>query len=330
MRWIVRSLVLAAVIGIVGFAAFKLSPWPTVLLIRYTFDKDAEHRNRALEKFRPSGIVERHGIPYGTDPRERMNVFSPPRDQKEPGAVVIWIHGGAFVAGQPEDLSGYLRILAGHGHTIVALGYPLAPAAQYPAPIRSINEALRYLSRNAASLGLDHANWVLAGDSAGAQIAAQVAAALAEPGYAQAIGIDPALPPGTLKGVVLFCGIFDAGDIKTEGAFGGFIRTVLWSYFGSDRLGQDPRFRQFSVREHITRQFPPALISVGNGDPLAPQSVMLAEAIRNAGASVETLFFPPDHQPRLGHEYQFDLDQPAGQQALERLLAFLATHRSAR
>ena len=42
-----------------------------------------------------------------------------------------------------------------------------------------------------------------------------------------------------------------------------------------------------------------------------------------AGAEVDTLFFPDDHQPPLGHEYQFDLDGDAGRLFLERLLAFL-------
>jgi hypothetical protein len=37
----------------------------------------------------------------------------------------------------------------------------------------------------------------------------------------------------------------------------------------------------------------------------------------------ETLFFADDHEPPLGHEYQFDLDTDPGQRFLERVLAFL-------
>jgi hypothetical protein len=41
------------------------------------------------------------------------------------------------------------------------------------------------------------------------------------------------------------------------------------------------------------------------------------------GASVEALFFPDDYQPQLQHEYQFDLDLAAAQEALTRVVAFL-------
>lgn len=39
--------------------------------------------------------------------------------------------------------------------------------------------------------------------------------------------------------------------------------------------------------------------------------------------AVETLFFPKDNQPALGHEYQFNIDQEAGRQALARSAAFV-------
>ncbi len=77
---------------------------------------------------------------------------------------------------------------------------------------------------------------------------------------------------------------------------------------------------------HVTAAFPPAFISVGNADPLAPHSEELARALVAKGVSVETLFFHPDHQPPLGHEYQFDLDGEAGQRALERAVDFLQRH----
>jgi hypothetical protein len=44
------------------------------------------------------------------------------------------------------------------------------------------------------------------------------------------------------------------------------------------------------------------------------------------GVDVDALFFPADHEPQVGHEYQFDLDQAPGQQALERIVAFLAVN----
>ena len=55
----------------------------------------------------------------------------------------------------------------------------------------------------------------------------------------------------------------------------------------------------------------------------APQAVALAQRLGGLGVHVETLFFPTDHAPSLPHEYQFNLDEQAGQEALNRMLAFL-------
>lgn len=78
-----------------------------------------------------------------------------------------------------------------------------------------------------------------------------------------------------------------------------------------------------SLGPHLTAAFPPAFVSAGNADPLAPQSVGIAEGLAAQGVSVETLFFPPDHTPPLGHEYQFDLTTSAGQLALSRAVAWM-------
>ena len=49
----------------------------------------------------------------------------------------------------------------------------------------------------------------------------------------------------------------------------------------------------------------------------------MADAIAAKGVRVERLFFANDHQPPLGHEYQFNLDNEGGALALERALKFL-------
>src|SRR5215472_18376177 len=74
---------------------------------------------------------------------------------------------------------------------------------------------------------------------------------------------------------------------------------------------------------NVSSAFPPALITVGNADPLRPHSELLADRLRATGAEVDTVFWPVDHQPPLGHEYQFDLDTQAGQYFLDRMLTFL-------
>jgi acetyl esterase len=103
------------------------------------------------------------------------------------------------------------------------------------------------------------------------------------------------------------------------------MRRVIWAYLGT-RDPHDPRVRELSVTPHITAVGPPVFISVGYADPLAPQSVAFAEALRATGVEVEALLLPHDHDPPLEHEYQMLLSTDAGRLAFDRLVAFLTAH----
>jgi acetyl esterase len=321
--------VLAALLAIpvVAYGYYVLSPWPSVLLVRYAFDKDSAARNAALEKHLPRDVTELRDQRYGPAERMQLDVFHPAVAAGKALPTVVWIHGGAFIAGQKEDIAPYLKILAARGYTVVGVGYTTAPTAQYPTPTLEANEALNFLIANAARYRVDTMRLFLAGDSAGGQIASQLAVAIGEPAYATAIGFTPAVTRTQLRGVVLFCGVYDTSRMSLSGSFGGLLRTVLWAYFGVKTIADNPSLAQFSVPRHLTPRFPPAFVSAGNADPLGPQSVAMAEAIRAQGVATDTLFFSADHKPPLGHEYQFNLDQDAGREALERLVAFLNRHR---
>lgn len=326
-RRIVRNLLLAILaIAIVGFAAFKLSPWPSVWLIRYAFDSDAAKRNAAAEAKRPADVAEIRDEHYGVGADETLDVYFPASTAADATLpAIVWIHGGAFVAGDKADVAAYLRLLAQRGYATVGINYTIAPRGVYPTPVLQSNRALAFVQREAARFHVDANRIVLAGDSAGSQIVAQLAAAISDPAYAKRVGMTPALARDHLRGVVLFCGAYDADKVNRDGPFGWFIDTSLWSYFGAKNIAaDDPRMTDFAVNRHVTAAFPPTFVSAGNADPLAPQSVLMADALRVAGVSVDTLFFPKDYKPPLGHEYQLDTESLAGRTAFDTLVAFLA------
>jgi acetyl esterase/lipase len=238
---------------------------------------------------------------------------------------VIWVHGGAWVSGSKENVGNYLRLLAGANIAMVNVNYTLAPSATHPTPSRQVNAALGWIVANGPASEIDATRIVLAGDSAGSQIATQVAIAQLDPAYAAALGIKAALPVSSLRGLVLFCGAYDARNLNLDGAFGGFLRKILWAYFGQQDFTSAPGFDLFSVAGHLPPAMPPLFISAGNADPLGPQSMELADIADAKVIVTDTLFFPAGYAPPLGHEYQFDLTTEAGQMALARTRAFLAT-----
>lgn len=158
--------------------------------------------------------------------------------------------------------------------------------------------ALAYFKRNAGILHVDPSRIILAGDSAGAQIAAQTANVITVPSYAEVAGVKPSIERSQLLGVILYCGPYDIGRVRPDGTLGIFVKTVLWSYSGRKDYMNDQRFARVSVINYVTPDFPPTFISVGNGDPLAPQSHALADVLAGLGVYVDSLFFPDDYTPR--------------------------------
>jgi acetyl esterase/lipase len=292
-----------------------------------------------MAAYAPQGVSSIIDQPYRDGDKDaRLDVYFP-MEADQPGMrlpTVIWTHGGAWISGHKDDAAPYFQLIAIEGYAVISLDYSLAPDETYPTPIHQVNDALAYVQQNADRFHVDVDRIVLAGDSAGAQITSQVATLVTNPAYAAELGLTPSLQPAQLRGVILHCGIYDMvafkeggelpGDTLATRVLGWGIRTVLWAYTDS-RDPDDTLLRQMSSINHVTSDFPPTFISGGNGDPLTDDhSRPLATKLQGLGVEVTTLFYSPDHEPSLGHEYQFNLDDADAQNALTQTLAFLQQH----
>jgi acetyl esterase len=295
------------------------------VLLRFSDPDAALARAAALRPLVPDGIGARLDLRY--DPADRdalLDLFRPPGAGALP--AVVWVHGGGWIGGSRKPMREYLQILAGHGYVTVGVEYTHAPRRRHPHQARQVTAALAWLCGHAADLRIDPERIVLAGDSAGAQIAAQVACAVTDPGYAAAIGLTPPIRPDRLRAAVLMCGAYDLLQTRRPPREQRFVDTVLWAYSGAVDYARDPRFRYASVARWLTGAFPPTFISAGNGDPLLPQSRRMAAALAGLGAEVDALFFD-DAPGRLDpHEYHLDLHTDAARVALGRILAHLDRH----
>ena len=304
--------------------------FPTVPVQRAAEVSRATLMFEAEGRFVPRGVASTSDVSYDAasrDPRSRhetLNAFWPagtPAGTRLP--TVVWIHGGAWIGGRPSWLNDHLQILAKRGFTAVTVGYTLAPTARYPTPLRQIMAAIRYLQAHADRLHVDPDRIVLAGDSAGAQLAAQTAAFTEDPAYAAEVGVTPALPPGRLRGVLLYCGVFDWSLTGVHGAFRQLLQRALREYTGTTHPATVPRLATGSVVHHVPAGFPPTFITAGNADPVLAQSLAMRAALRARGVPVDSLFFPARFRPALPHEYEFQLQLPAARTALARTVAFL-------
>lgn len=332
-RWSVgrRLFIGLSLLLVLVVVSFVVSPWPGALLIRFFFDRGAVQVAEAQQKHVPPGVVEHLGEVYDAGSSSGLfDLYLPPPATRTTGGdslpLIVWVHGGGAVSGNRTHIGNYARVLAGQGFAVASVDYAIAPEAKYPTPVRQINAALAHLASHASTWGFAPDRFVLAGDSAGAHIAAQVGNLTVAPAYAQRLGIAPALKSEQLRALILFCGPYIMRSSDTGGLGGVFMHTVLWAYSGKRDFESDANFATANVIDHLTAEFPPALVSAGNADPLLPHSLAMAARLQALGTPVKPLFFAVDHQPPLPHEYQFNLDSEAGQLALRELVAFVRQH----
>ncbi|QNA43534.1 alpha/beta hydrolase [Lacibacter sediminis] len=324
-KFFIRIFIVLFTLAVIVFAAFKLSPWPSAMIIRNAFNRGGVTTNDALEKHVPKNITAILDEVYdAADKDAKLDVYYPSSlAANELLPVIVWIHGGGLISGDKAHIRNYCKILASYGYVTVSIDYSVAPEKKYPTPLKQTAAALAYLQKQANRFHIDTAHFILAGDSGGAHIASQTANIIYNSSYAKLIGIMPSLNPSQLAGQLLYCGPYDIDNVNTEGAFGGFMQTVLWAYSGSKNHKENELFKTASIINYIEAGYPPSFISAGNGDPLLSHSKALAEKLVTINAKVDTLFFPQDLQPALPHEYQFNLDTEAGKTALQQSLRFL-------
>ncbi len=245
-RFLIWSACVLVILIAVAILAFTLSPWPSVALITYAFAKGARASEAALEKHVPSGIVARRDVAYGSGKNETFDLYYQ-QEGNAPRPTIVWVHGGGFVAGNKNGITNYMKILAGHGYTMIAVEYSRGYGTTYPQPVEEVNAALGFVVRNAANLKVDPAKIVLAGDSAGAHIASQVAMITTDPDYARAIGLTRQLKVNQLLAMLLFSGVYDPSAVNPVGNHGWFLKAMLWAYSGVKNFRADDRFKLMSV-----------------------------------------------------------------------------------
>ncbi|MFC3965212.1 alpha/beta hydrolase [Nocardia jiangsuensis] len=96
-----------------------------------------------------------------------------------PGAtdtVLVWFHGGGWIAGDLDTHDGLCRALAaGTATTVVSVAYRLAPEHPYPAPVDDAYAAYLDIVGRAAEFGAAPERIAVGGDSAGGHLAALIA-----------------------------------------------------------------------------------------------------------------------------------------------------------
>ncbi len=215
-----------------------------------------------------------------------VRVYSP--DAPLPVPTVVFFHGGGFVIGDLDTHDAIARRLCVDvAAVVVSVDYRLAPEHPFPAGIEDADSAVRWVVEHIGDFGNDATRVAVAGDSAGANlaaVAAQLATADGIPLAAQLL-VYPNTDPG--------------GDYPstTANAEGYFLSRADMEWFFGHYLGvelDDPRVEELvldprvaPLRRASLAGLPPAIVATGEFDPLRDEGDAYAAALAAAGVHVE-------------------------------------------
>ncbi|MEM7656544.1 MAG: alpha/beta hydrolase [Bacteroidota bacterium] len=140
------------------------------------------------------GEVTAH-VPFKGD--LKLDLYLPTQQVHEQIPVLVYIHGGAWIAGSKISVNnarfnGAFNALREAGYAIVAPDYTLAKLGKtpFPACIEDAFAALAWVEQEAETYGFDLGNVGLLGESAGGHIAMMCTFAKAED-YGQSLSYEP-------------------------------------------------------------------------------------------------------------------------------------------
>lgn len=200
-------------------------------------------------------------------------VTGPKADRRD--GVVLYVHGGGFVAGSVAAYRGVASRLSATTRTpVLVVDYRLAP--EYPSPCAQLDvaRAYRWLLRR----GFAPDRIVVAGDSAGGFLAADLALAnarLRRPGPAGLVLFSPMADLGLR--------VARTGDRNRDGVISYALSVKAVAQFTSERL---------ELRPERGMTLPPTLIQTGGAEYFAADAIELADRLRQVGGACELQVWP--------------------------------------
>ena len=148
-------------------------------------------------------------VAYGTDARQRMDIFLPRQPNMCDLPTLLFMHGGAWTHGT-KDWCGFMAPpLVQLPAIVVSVGYRLIPNVSFPQPVLDCIAALRWIFDHVAEHGGTPHRLFVGGHSAGGQIAALMSL---QPHWL----VQGGLPSGVVRGCFCLATTFNRRMIRSE------------------------------------------------------------------------------------------------------------------
>jgi acetyl esterase/lipase len=227
-----------------------------------------------------------------------------------PQTIILYLHGGGWTLGWTNNGRRMLAYICQAAQCrALAVNYRLAPEHPFPAALSDCFSAYCWLLSN----GISPQKIVIAGDSAGGNLALSTLLALrdaGEPMPAAAICISAITD--------LECTGESFNTKKDPSLTTSFVKTMIHHYIG----GQNPRLPLVSPHYGNLCGFPPLLIQVGEDEILLSDAERLANNAQAAGVKVKLAIWP-----KMWHVWHtFVPILPEAKQAVNEIGVFIQEH----
>ncbi len=234
---------------------------------------------RAFDAPRPEGLTVVDTAAEAATHRIPIRIYRP--KVRAPSFCLVFFHGGGWVVGDLETHDSIVaELAAAAGVTAIAVDYRLAPEHRFPAAVDDGWSVIDWLVRGRGGVGLAPRTIALAGDSAGATIAAALALKARDRGY----------PP--LAGQLLVYPAF-GGDLTlpsyAERAAAPLLTTsdvkAYWQLYCERRTSANAY--AMPLKSFVFNALPQTLLIACEHDPLRDDALEYADRLTAAGVAVE-------------------------------------------
>lgn len=230
----------------------------------------------------PDASVTVQNLTYPTGgTNQPIRVYKPAGATGTNLPVVVYYHGGGWVIADLDVYDATPRAMSkGLNAIVVSVEYRKGPEHKVPAAHEDANAAWRWVQQNARSWGGDPMNVAVAGESAGGNLAMNVAIAARDNRWTQ---------PKAVLAVYPIANADASLDSKVRNTQSLPLRTATLEWFGryalpSPAFMQDPRFNLVAAN---LRGLPEVIIVNADIDPLRDDGATLETALRGAGVRVQ-------------------------------------------
>jgi acetyl esterase/lipase len=241
------------------------------------------------------------GVAYASlSPSQTLDIWIP-ADATAPMPLVIYVHGGAFKMGNSSMAGGKVQPLLDAGFAVASVNYRLSGEALFPAAMKDVKAAVRFLRANADTYGYDPDRFAAWGESAGGNLVALLGTTTGQTTFLDDPALGNADVSSDVQAVVDWFGPTDFSLMDTQAAEEGNKCTTPEehdpasspesAYIGAEIQTALDTVAQANPITYVqtATSLPPFSIAHGDNDCNVPyqQSEVLAEALTAGGHDVE-------------------------------------------